>query len=526
MKILPALLLLLISLSARGVPAPSVSFTVAAPGLVRLTWQQAADVTEYNVYVDGVYHTTIAPRQTSGSTVFVGASGVYCAVGLHRLGDQLADSACSDNMSLAVPLPPQGEFTLELAQTRFDLQEGDASGLIVPIAVSRFDGRPVPIELGLYAETPDGDRNLVVRFDHSVLAEDQASTQLNVALGVAMAPVDNHERRFLLVGSDGLMRQEVPLIFNIKPVAAPDVYLLIGQSNMVGSSEGGARNSQPGGPDASNERIHQLNVVPNNRHSIFRQAGDFTNESTNVLEPRLVVAADPLHEPLHPGQPGKGGTHIGLGMSFAKSALQRTTQQIYLVPAAWGATGFCANQMGELAWNAAPTGIASLGGTWLTDRALTRLNMTLRDTGGILRGILWHQGGADSNNSECAHTYADNLSRLVARLRSEASVDARGSAARGPDAPVPFIVGTQSKGRDEHSDFSQFSPTKIEVDTVHRSVSSLIPFADFVNHDDLVPPSYPCGSGSCVHFGAAAYREMGVRFDQAIKRVIDQHADR
>ena len=106
MKSLTALLLLLISMSAWGVPTPSVSFTVAAPGLVRLTWQQAADVIEYTVYVDGAYHTTIAPRRRRGSTVFPGASGVYCAVALHRLGNQLANSACSDNKSLVVPLPP------------------------------------------------------------------------------------------------------------------------------------------------------------------------------------------------------------------------------------------------------------------------------------------------------------------------------------------------------------------------------------------------------------------------------------
>ena len=82
--------------------------------------------------------------------------------------------------------------------------------------------------------------------------------------------------------------------------------------------------------------------------------------------------------------------------------------------------------------------------------------MTLRETGGVLRGILWHQGGADSNDGACATRYAENLAQLVRRLRSEARVDARGPSARGGDAPVPFVVATQSRGDDERGRFSGF----------------------------------------------------------------------
>jgi hypothetical protein len=145
--------------------------------------------------------------------------------------------------------------------------------------------------------------------------------------------------------------------------------------------------------------------------------------------------------------------------------------------------------------------------------------MTLRDTGGILRGILWHQGGADANVRACADVYADNLKLMVERLRREAAQDVRGASARGSNAPIPFIVATQSKGRDERGDFSLWSASKQEVDAVHRGISQLLPFADWVNNDDLVPPAYPCGSDSCVHFGAAASRETGRRYYAALKRI-------
>ena len=190
------------------------------------------------------------------------------------------------------------------------------------------------------------------------------------------------------------------------------------------------------------------------------------------------------------------------------------------MPAAWGATGFCANSMDGLAWNARDTPESELGGKLLTERALTRLNLTLRETGGILRGILWHQGGADSNDPACAARYADNLQRLVRRLRREARVDARGGAGRGDGALVPFIVATQSRGDDERARFSRFGEAKRRVDEVHRNVADSVPHADVVNNDDLVPPAYPCGQSSCVHFGAAALREQGRRFDAALQRIL------
>jgi len=520
-KTLTALLLLVVvATDAWALNAPTASVAVAGPGKVRLTYQHAVDVLEFNVIYNGVRHITLAVRGHSGSADFFGEPGVYCVIGIYRFGDQISASECTTPVDLDVPEPPQARFALSVPQTQFELQEGDVEGVDIPIDIVRSNGRPVPVELSLFADTPQGELNMVYEFADSIVAQDQSSTELNIQLTIDVAPLLEHKRSYVLVADDGLRQQEQELVFTVKPVEAPDVYLLIGQSNMVGSSELGAKDSAAGGLDELNERIRQLNVMPNNRLSVFKRDKDFTNEAKNVFEPRFVIAEDPLHEPRYPAQPGKGGTHIGLGLSFAKSALKRTTQSIYLVPAAWGASGFCANNMGKLGWNAAATNRPKLGGTLLADRALTRLNMTLRDTDGILRGILWHQGGADANTPECADTYAENLSKMVARFRDDALVDARGASARGSGANIPFMVGTQSKGRDERSDFSQFSRTKNQVDSVHRMVAELIPHADYVNHDDLIPPSYPCGMASCVHFGAAAYREMGARFDDALVRIL------
>lgn len=297
------------------------------------------------------------------------------------------------------------------------------------------------------------------------------------------------------------------------------VYLLVGQSNMVGTSELGAKQAGVGQVDEPHPRIFQLNV-PENEGLVEPQSSVFLDEDSNSLTPLFIPAEDPLHAPLESGNSFKSGTTIGLGLSFAKAALADSSGHVYLVPAAFEGTGFCISPFDvDYAWNATATTNPNLGGTGLADRALTRLNLTLRETGGVFRGILWHQGEADSVSPECAAVYAENISALVARIRSEARIDALGPDARGENASIPFIVGSMSKGNDDRGDFSVFGTDKTVVDTVHRNISQLIPHSDWVNNDDLVPPAYPCGSDSCVHFGALAYREMGVRYYNALVRV-------
>ena len=410
-----------------------------------------------------------------------------------------------------------GGLKLYISRKRVTLLEGDSQGISIDVRLNRLKQDKRAVSLSLEMSDKDG-LGLRHEFSPSELTPQQVDSVLTLSLDVTAAPLRLHERYFEIVADDGVSLTRIELILDITPTAAPDVYLLIGQSNMEGYSEEGSRENYPGGLDERNERILQLNVQPNNS-GLFPDVASFTSEEANILQPMFVPAEDPLHEPRYIEVDGKGATFVGLGLTFAKQALRGTTADIYLVPAAWGATGFCANANGDLAWNASVRDEEFLGGTLLTNRALTRLNMTLRESGGVLRGILWHQGGADSNNPDCARTYADNLKQLVQRLRREAREDLRGPAARHNEADVPLIVATQSKGDDERGAFSNFNASKQQVDAVHRTVSDYIPYSTFVNNDDLVPPQYPCGQVSCVHFGAAALREQGRRFHAALKGV-------
>ena len=406
-----------------------------------------------------------------------------------------------------------------LSPSRPKLVEGEGSVSV------RLSVPPVPEGRRLtFSLEADGDAldDLEHRFEPDAIEGGDSEATLRLKLPIAMGPRRAHERELRVrTESDGRVH-ETRFVVDVEPTEAPDVYLLIGQSNMEGYSQRGSKEAGEGEPDEPNPRIRQLNVTRNSR-TAFPELADLTRASRNFREEApYLTAEDPLHDDRRRESTPKSGTSIGPGLTFAKEALTRTTATIYLVPAAWGATGFCANDNGDLAWNATPYAAPGLGGTLLLERALLRVDKVLDDTGGVLRGILWHQGGADSNDSRCAETYADNLDRMVRRLRREIREDPRGEDARGDEAPVPFIVATQSKGADERGDFSVHGEPKRLVDAAQRAVAETIPHADWVNNDDLVPPAYPCGRSSCVHFGARAMREQGRRFDAALRRVLER----
>ena len=408
-------------------------------------------------------------------------------------------------------------FSLAVTQGTDKLQEGDAAGINVPVTVSFNDANSPPVTLSISGVGSDDNRGISTSFSRESLSPADNTSELNLKLAIDVLPIFSGQRSFTVTASDGTNSAQSTLTVDVTSVARDDVYLLIGQSNMVGVSETGAKQAGAGGADEPNMRIRQANVVSNNA-DLYANADAFTSVAVNFRSPVFVTAQDPLHDPVDPNDLSKNGTEIGMGLSMAKSALRATSRSIVLVPAAWGGTGFCDSSSRPAQWNARPTSQPELGNTLLFDRALTRVNETLLETGGILRGIIWHQGEDDSN-SACAQFYEQNLTTMVSEFRSRIIEDMRGSDARGPSANIPFVVGTMSKGVDDRGDFSSFNAPKSVVDSVHRNIAGIIPFSEVVLNDDLVPANgFPCGGGSCIHFGASALREMGARSYEALVR--------
>ncbi len=426
-------------------------------------------------------------------------------------------------------------FRLLSNNNGFDLIEGEA--ITVPVSIARGASHDATIVLSLSVDGNPGDSRLSVSLAGEQLPAGNNQTSLTAFFAHGVSRATEQQRSVVVTASDGTSTESVTMLFNIRPTSLPDIYLLVGQSNMSGFSEDFAKQADPGEPDEPVAAIQQLNVTANDTVRFF-SVDQFGNPAAQVAFPDFVEAEDPLHESRDPNMSGKPGTRIGLGLTFAKQALRTDSEhRIVLVPAAWSATGFCNTGgffatlpdtpdfviEGDLGWNAFEPTSPVFGGTTLFRRAVVRANLAIQRSGGILRGILWHQGEADSENAECAQEYASNLATLVSEFRTNIITDARGPAARGQFSDVPFVAGTMSRGNDSRGDFAQFSTTKNQVDNIHRTAGSqgLITHYGFANFDDLVPSNgFPCGEGSCVHFGSAAYREMGVRYFQALQSVL------
>lgn len=423
------------------------------------------------------------------------------------------------------PATGSGDFSVQLGEPQVSLQEGASDATRVAVTLTRSAGFDGPVELSVAPVSPALGDGFSAVLSQTTLASSENSSTLELSLAIDTLPRQRTQADLTITATSGAASASSSLAVNVEPVQAPDVYLLIGQSNMVGFSGDQTRLSGPGQPDEPDPRILQLHVSANDSEDVFVEPEDFTSVANNVvLDQPLIQALDPLHEPLDEDGSGKDDAYIGPGLSFAKAALPNTSQPIVLVPAAWSSTAFCLNvpapENGQLGgWNPVEPSNPVLGNTLMFDRALTRVNTALDISGGILRGILWHQGETDSNE-RCASLYEDNLRLLISELRSRINVDAAGERFRGPDAPVPFLIGTMSRGADERGDLSEFPPEKQLVDSAHRTLAAELPYAGLANLDDLVPPAYPCGNTTCIHFGPEALRVAGQRYYEALRRAV------
>ncbi len=414
-----------------------------------------------------------------------------------------------------------GQYRIELSATQFNIEEGLTTAN-VDINIIRENGHSAPVNLALRDNSTGALANVRWLFSDTLIEGSETSSNLQVQLGAARAAIQPQQREIVIRATDGNVSPlEALITLNITPTRAPDVYLLIGQSNMVGSSEFDAREADVGELDAPNDRILQLNVTGNDMTNFPTPSAFTTDANIANLDALTVEAIDPLHDGFNFTINGKSGTQVGLGLSFAKAMLPNTTANILLVPAAWSDSGFCRTDtllFPGMGWHASPpTDTTDFAGTLLHDRALARLNLALQESGGIFRGILWHQGEADSNTRRpaCAAAYEENLMNMVASIRSSAAVDLRGPQARGVAADVPFIAGTMSFG----GEFAEPSQERAAVDAIHRGLPRVIPFSATVDNIDLVPPAHSCGNGGCIHFGSTAYREMGNRYAMWMRSV-------
>ncbi len=187
----------------------------------------------------------------------------------------------------------------------------------------------------------------------------------------------------------------------------------------------------------------------------------------------------PAVDPLHWDRPDRTGA--GLGRTFASTLIRmRAATSVGLVPAAFGGSSLDEWKPGSPHYkNAVERTKAALA--------------SVAKTGGKLRGILWHQGEADSAKAELASTYRERFRMFIAALRKDLGAE-----------QVPVIAGQLGEfliGREGNP-----QPFAMHVNEALSSLPLHVPFCRFVSSEGLGH------KGDVLHFDSKALREFGRRY--------------
>lgn len=223
-----------------------------------------------------------------------------------------------------------------------------------------------------------------------------------------------------------------------------DIYLLIGQSNMAGRGK-----MIEGDQNVFSDKVFLLDnegkAVP----------------ATNPLNQYSTIRKDMKMQ------------QIGPGFGFSKKIAEKTGRKILLVVNAKGGT-----KIEEWA----------VGTTFYND-AVSRTKEAIA-LGGELKGVLWHQGCANSGKPD---NYLSDLKVIVESLRKDLN------------APkLPFIAG----------ELAYWRKSSLKFNTIIRTISDVIPYTDYVSAEGcsmLKDETDP-------HFGREGQILLGERYaDKVLK---------
>jgi hypothetical protein len=225
------------------------------------------------------------------------------------------------------------------------------------------------------------------------------------------------------------------------------LYLLIGQSNMAG------RGAVP--PDQK----------PHARVLKLDQESKWT----------------PATEPLHFDKPIAGAA---LGTSFAASMADAAPESVVigLIPAAVGGTPLSRWEKDGDLWK----------------QALARVDVARQH--GTLKGVLWHQGEADSTPA-LAPTYGKRLGTMVSDLRTHLSAPT-----------LPFVaghLGTFIVESNPNGTPNLWRQINTEIDTLPSKVANTaVVSSEGLGH-----------KGDRLHFDTTALREFGKRYAESMQHL-------
>lgn len=247
-----------------------------------------------------------------------------------------------------------------------------------------------------------------------------------------------------------------------RSTAGQDVFLLIGQSNMVGY-------------------------------------GGYFVAALDKTDPRILQwtragvqaeATEPLDHPNFPFNAGR----VGPGLAFGRAYLSDlpSNRSVLLVPAAQGGSGLSDNR-----WNP---------GNDLYEQAVSRTLVALAlQPGNCLGGILWSQGEIDAINKVPEAGYRTALHTMIRTMRSRL-------ARSGTADAIPFVLGQFS------NDWVGPTPNADQqaILNVINGTPSLLPTTAVASTAGLTS-NLTQGLDGAIHLDAASQRIYGPRFREALK---------
>lgn len=183
-------------------------------------------------------------------------------------------------------------------------------------------------------------------------------------------------------------------------------------------------------------------------------------------------------EPLHYYEPSRTG--LDCGLSFARTLLRSVCKNVSLliIPTAVGGSSI-QRWLGDSTWH----DVKLLSNT--------KEKIAVAKRVGVFKGILWHQGEANSNSVAETEGHAVRLSALADTLRTIIGV-----------TNLPFMAGELGSFSKKPELFNLMNQ-QLATFTMADKYSALIKTGDLIH------------KGDNLHFDGPAQRQMGERFAQA-----------
>ena len=243
---------------------------------------------------------------------------------------------------------------------------------------------------------------------------------------------------------------------------------------LIGSC-GTAENQKGGASQKENFHIYLLMGQSN-------MAGRGLVEPIDTIAHTRVLMLDkdnswvPAKNPIHFDKPIAG---TGLGLTFGKlMANENDDITIGLVPCAKG--GSSINQ-----WF--PDSMHQATNTYPYNEMIAKAKKAMAD--GTLKGILWHQGEADTKSMSDITGYHNKLNSMLNLLTSDLRLQS-----------VPMVMGEIGYF------FAQSRPLVAEMNLLFKQIANQTECLALVSASDL------SHKGDSVHFDSKSYRKLGERY--------------